>query len=65
MSDGNGNGHLLYLWSPQGYALVERDGEPPAVGTRIEENERAFRVSKVAPSPLPGDRRRCAYAQPA
>ena len=27
-------GYLLFVWSPDGYALVERDGEPPAVGSR-------------------------------
>jgi hypothetical protein len=65
MSDENGTrgGHLLFLWSPQGYLLQERDGDPPDVGSTLEEGERTFRVSKVGPSPLPGDRRPCAYTQ--
>ena len=65
MSDENGTrgGHLLFLWSPQGYLLRERDGDPPDVGSTLEEGERTFRVSKVGPSPLPGDRRPCAFTQ--
>jgi hypothetical protein len=58
------SGHLLFLWSPRGYELRERDGEAPSVGVEIEENERRLRVVKVGASPLPGDRRRCAYLQP-
>lgn len=57
--------YLLFVWSTKGYELRERDGEPPAVGSEIEEGEHRFRVSKHAPSPLPGDRRRCAYLLPA
>jgi hypothetical protein len=65
MSDENGTrgGHLLFLWSPQGYALRERDGDPPDVGSTVEDGERVLRVSKVGPSPLPGDRRPCAFTQ--
>jgi hypothetical protein len=36
----------------------------PAVGEEVEEGEGRLRVTKVAPSPLPGDLRRCAYLQP-
>jgi len=63
--DSNGRGgHLLFVWSPAGYLLEERSGDPPAAGTEIEDRERRFRVTKIAPSPLPGDRRRCAYLIP-
>jgi hypothetical protein len=44
--------------------LETRVGDPPQVGTEIEERERRFRVTKIAPSPLPGDGRVCAYLQP-
>jgi hypothetical protein len=57
------DGHLLFVWTPRGYELREREGEPPALGTRIEEDGHVLRVSKVAPSPLPGDSRPCAYLQ--
>ena len=53
--------HLLFVWRPSGYELVERDGDAPDVGAEIEVGEERFRVTKVAPSPLPGDRRPCAY----
>ena len=61
----NGGGrYLLFVWSAQGYELREREGELPAVGTEIEDGERRFRVSKHAPSPFPGDGRRCVYLLP-
>ena len=55
--------HLLFVWSPTGYSLQERDGEPPAVGEEIEVDGRRERVSKIGASPLPGDPRPCAYLQ--
>jgi hypothetical protein len=64
--DGNGRGeHLLFVWSPAGYTLQVRQGEPPTPGTEVEDGERRFRVTKIAPSPLPGDPRPCAYLLPA
>ena len=59
------SGYVVFAWSPTGYELTEREGQPPTVGEEVEEGERTLRVSKVGPSPLPGDRRRCAYLQPA
>lgn len=63
MGDENGPQpkHLLFVWKPSGYELVERDGSPPEVGEEVEVGERTERVTKVGPSPLPGDRRPCAY----
>jgi hypothetical protein len=58
------NGYLLFVSKPTGYELRERDGEPPAVGEVVEEEDGRLRVSKIASSPLPGDERRCAYLQP-
>ena len=57
-------GYLLFVSKPSGYELRERDGEPPAVGAEVEDGELRLRVSKIAPSPLPGDERPCAYLQP-
>ncbi len=56
--------HLRFVWTTNGYELRERVGEPPAVGEEVEESEKRLRVTKVAPSPLPGDVRRCAYLEP-
>lgn len=56
--------YLLFVWKPTGYELRERDGELPAVGDELEEEDGTMRVTKLAPSPLPGDSRRCAYSQP-
>jgi len=56
--------HLRFVWTANGYELRERAGDPPGVGEQVEEEETSLRVTKVAASPLPGDRRRCAYLQP-
>ena len=65
MADENGTrgsaGHLLFVWSPAGWTLRERDGDPPAVGSTVEEGDAVLEISKIGPSPLPGDRRPCAY----
>jgi hypothetical protein len=53
--------YLLFVWSPTGYALQERAGDPPVVGAEIELDGDRQRVSKVGPSPLPGDPRLCVY----
>jgi len=67
MADENGthgpDGHLLFVWSPSGWTLRQREGEPPARGATVEEGDVVLRVSKIGPSPFPGDRRRCAYTQ--
>jgi hypothetical protein len=53
--------YLLFVWKPSGYELREAEGEAPAVGAEVEQDGETLRVTKVAPSPLPGDRRLCAY----
>ena len=60
-----GDGHLLFLSKPTGYVLVEREGDPPAPGAEVENGDETVRILKVGPSPYPGDRRRCAYSEPA
>jgi hypothetical protein len=59
------DGHLLFIWKPTGYELREADGDPPEVGAEVQpDDDGVFFVSKVGPSPRPGDQRRCAYLQP-
>ena len=53
--------YLLFVSRPTGYELREQDGDPPALGAEVEQDGQLMRVSKVAPSPLPGDDRPCAY----
>jgi hypothetical protein len=55
--------YLAFVWSPSGYELQEWHGEPPDVGATIEHDGKRLTVVKIAPSPLPGDRRTCAYLQ--
>jgi hypothetical protein len=58
-------GHLLFVWKTSGYELHEEPGDVPEVGAEIEQDGQRLRVTKVAPSPLPGDRRACAYLEQA
>jgi hypothetical protein len=53
--------HLLFVWKTTGWELREQEGDAPAVGSEVEQDGAAMRVTKVAPSPLPGDLRQCAY----
>ena len=53
--------HLLFVWKTSGYELVEEVGDVPGIGAEVERDGQLLRVTKVAPSPLPGDRRLCAY----
>lgn len=57
--------YLLFVSKPTGYELREREGEAPAVGAVLEEEEGRMLVTRIGPSPLPGDDRRCAYLQAA
>ena len=59
-----GDGYVLFLSKPTGYVLVEREGDPPALGAEVENGEDTVRILKVGPSPIPGDRRPCAYSEP-
>jgi hypothetical protein len=54
-------GHLLFVWKPSGYELREEGGDVPSLGAEVEQDGVPLRVAKVAPSPLPGDKRQCAY----
>jgi hypothetical protein len=55
--------YLLFVWTTSGYELREEHGTLPGVGEDVEADGKALRVYKVAPSPLPGDARACAYLQ--
>ncbi len=57
-------GHLLFLPTYQGYLLLQRSGAAPALGEVLELPETPgarLIVAKLALSPLPQDRRVCAY----
>jgi hypothetical protein len=62
MANGGGK-HLLFVGGPSGYELREADGEAPAIGSRVEVDDREEQVIKIGPSPLPNDPRPCAYLQ--
>jgi hypothetical protein len=53
--------YLLFAWSPTGYELYEREGEPPEIGAELVDDGNRLEVVKVGASPLPGDARRCVY----
>ena len=52
-------GHVLFVPSAEAYRLLERDGTPPVRGDLLDIEGNQFRVLRLGPSPLPGDRRRC------
>ena len=54
-------GHVLFVWAPSGYELLSRAGEPPPVGSEVGVSGGLRVVTKIGPSPLPGDRRLCAF----
>jgi hypothetical protein len=54
-------GYLVFISRPTGYELREYEGDPPPVGGEFVHDGQTYRVAKVAPSPLPGDKRTCAY----
>lgn len=56
-----GDEHLVFVWRSSGYELREREGDLPAVGDEVEQDGERLLVTKVAASPLPRDRRMCAY----
>jgi hypothetical protein len=61
VSDDDRSGYLLFVPSPQGYRLEQRDGSAPERDERVEIDGTAFVVSRVGASPLPQDTRPCAY----
>jgi len=56
--------HLLYV-ARDGWQLVERDGPVPALDAAVDVDGVPLVVTRVGPSPLPGDPRPCAYLEPA
>jgi hypothetical protein len=64
--EGERDQHVCLVSTPDGYELLDRPGDAPVAGAVVELGEglRA-EVVKVARSPLPNDRRRCAYLEQA
>ena len=52
---------LLFVPSPQGYRIEEREGEAPALGEAVDLPGGRYVVNRVGPSPYPADARRCAF----
>ena len=61
-SGGREQGHLLLVWSPSGYTLRELPGDPPPVGHELEDEGGTLVITKIGPSPFPGDSRPCAFS---
>jgi hypothetical protein len=59
----DGRGWLAFVPSANGYTLVPQAGSAPVPGEAFELEGVAFRVLRHAPSPLPGDHRRCVVVE--
>jgi hypothetical protein len=56
--------HLIFLPSPQGYALYSAEGPAPAPRTVLGSADGVrYTVVRIGPSPLPGRSERCAYLE--
>jgi len=55
--------HVCFAAGADGYRLLAHPGPPPVVGSTYELDGVEYVVTKVGRSPLPLDRRRCAYLQ--
>ena len=55
--------YLCFAPGKKGYRLVPASGAMPGVGDRHELRGADYVVTRVGPSPLPSDQRRCAYLQ--
>jgi uncharacterized protein (DUF3084 family) len=55
--------HVLFVPAGASYRLVEVEGAPPPPGAEIAVDGGPHVVVRLGPSPLPGDRRRCAYLE--
>jgi hypothetical protein len=60
----DGAAHLVFAWTRKGYALHKRHGDAPTPGSRLTVDGVECVVAKLVRSPLPADRRRCAYLEP-
>ena len=67
VGDGDTPGeHVLFVSQASGYELLPREGEVPELGSEVvlsDGAEEVYRVCKVGPSPLPGDRRPCVFLE--
>ena len=57
------DGHVLFVSASDGYRLLRRHGPPPDRGAALELDDGVYLVLHLGPSPLPGDRRRCAFLE--
>jgi len=57
--------YLLFVSTADGYRLLQQQGKAPAASdyVHVPEHDGLFWVAKLAPSPLPNDRRVCAYLE--
>jgi hypothetical protein len=58
--------HVLFVPTPKGYRLLEREGAPPEAGEEVELPQAGgvFGVTRLGRAPFPGERRPCAFLAP-
>ena len=63
-AEANSAGHTLFVSSPVGYTIVEREGPAPLPGEQIVVDGNAYRARCHRRSPFPNDRRTCVVVEP-
>jgi hypothetical protein len=59
----DGGSWLAFVPSAHGYTLIVQPGLLPPPGNELDLDGHRYRVLRHAPSPLPGDGRRCAVVE--
>ena len=57
------SGHVLFLPTPDGYAIVEADEPPPDLGQTLLLEHGCFRILRVGRAPFPSDPRPCLFLE--
>jgi hypothetical protein len=58
-------GHMLFVPTAAGYAIVEREGMPPQPGDEVLVDGNAYRAQRSRSSPFPADPRCCVIVEAA
>ena len=64
LAEATSAGHTLFVSSPAGYTIVEREGPAPVPGAQIVVHGNPYRAHCHRRSPFPNDSRTCVVVEP-